>query len=115
MMNIFELTGVKNVVENNTLQQFLENLKQHNKISVHNGQFSIVLVPPSGNMVYKLWTKDSAWEHFVKVCQVNSGLSFLPKFGKKIYQFKNGFIRRSDVSDIINVVTVEKLSPLPPV
>jgi hypothetical protein len=110
-MHLLELTGIKKQMENSTLQQFLNNLKKNNKISIHNGKFSIVLVPPSGSMVYKLWSQDSAYEHYVNICQSNSK-PFLPKVGKKIYSIPNGFIRRSDITSSIKIVTIENLKPI---
>lgn len=108
-MRIDELTKS---LEAKSLQQYLQYLKSKNNLKVHNGKFSIVLEPSSGNYVYKVWSLDTAWDVWTKICMQNQDKPFIPKLGKKIYKFNNLFIRRADSHSTINVVKIEKLTPI---
>lgn len=115
MMNIFELTGYKKATDyqNSTIQQYLVRLQQSHKLEIKNGKFAIVLVPEDKPFVYKLWTKDPAFDYWLDLCKKNQTLYFIPKFIGRIKKIANVFVRRSSAEDYIKVAQMEKLTPLP--
>jgi hypothetical protein len=114
-MKLQELTGYKKATDyqNSTIQQYLARLQQSNKLEIRNGKFAIVLVPEDKPFVYKLWTKDPAFDYWLDLCKKNQNLYFLPKFIGRTKKIANVFVRRSSASDYINVAQMEKLTPLP--
>ena len=65
-----------------------------------------------GDVVYKLWMRDSAYTDFVKYCQKHPNNRFLPRFTSAIKQMPAFFDRHKEAPDIVNYVKMEKLQPI---
>lgn len=109
-MNIFELQGYKSQTSGHTLQTYLEYLIDNHKVKLYNGQFALVIDSPTTDYVYKLWTKDDAFEHWMNVCKSHDNPN-LPKFIGRVKTLPNFFIRREGFNSPIKIVKMEKLKP----
>lgn len=109
-MQVFELQGYKSQTSGHTLQTYLESLIDNHKVKLHNGQFALVIDAPGVDYVYKLWTKDEAFEHWMSVCKKHNNPN-LPKFIGRVKTLPNFFIRRKGFESPIKIVKMEKLKP----
>lgn len=113
-MRIIEsLIGYNSETKQQTLQTYLQSLKDKHKIQIHNGQFAIVLNHPNLNHVYKLWTNDAAFDKWLELCKNNSNNPAFPKFIGRTKTLPNFFIRREEFNLPIKIVKMEKLIPSP--
>lgn len=111
--NIAEkLIGYNSESKNQTLQTYLQSMVDKHKLTVHNGQFAIVLNPPDLNYIYKLWTVDVGFDKWIDVCKANQNNPAIPKIIGRIKTIPNFFIRRSEFTLPIKIVKIEKLKPL---
>lgn len=111
--NIAEkLIGYNSESKNQTLQTYLQSMVDKHKLTVHNGQFAIVLNPPDLNYIYKLWTVDIGFDKWIEVCKSNQNNPAIPKIIGRIKTIPNFFIRRSEFTLPIKIVKIEKLKPL---
>lgn len=107
-----ELTGYRQF-EELTLQQYLQSLVDKHKIKVASGNFSVVLIPPDKDYVYKIWSDDKGFDVWVNYCVANQGkYSFLPKIYGKLRKLPHLFIRGEEFKNtVLKIARIEKLKP----
>ena len=109
-MLLTELTGYKKAQEI-SLAGFLARLIRDKKITLGQGAFSFVVIPANKDYVYKVWTQDDAWEHYLKLVQQHPNEHFIRTKGK-ISKVPLFFKRPKDVDATLRVLRIEKLKEL---
>ena len=105
-----EVMGVKKFA-NMTFDEVLDYVNQHTgpgKFQVlGHGNSAVAL--KKGNVCYKFWFKDDAYEKFVKYCLEHQDNPFLPKFYGGIKTLPAFFLRSKNAPDRISYIKMELL------
>jgi hypothetical protein len=110
-MKLTELASLKKVSED-TIAAFLNKLIKDGKIKVRNGSFAFVVIPTDADFVYKVWTEDDAWEHYLKYVQAHPDNEHLLKILGRVKTIPFTFKRPKDVDAKLKIVKIEKLGEL---
>jgi hypothetical protein len=107
-MILTELHGYKQYLDKD-FYELMNLLKTHADIN-DNGRFSTIVIPRSGEHVYKIWTNDEGYETYYNIAKRLQGNKFVPKLGliRKLPIF---FKRPDTVDGYLKIVKLEKLKP----
>ena len=109
-MILNELHGYKQYLDKD-FYELMDQLKQHAYIN-DEGAYSVVVIPKSGDAVYKIWTNDPGYESYYRIASSMQGNAFVPKMGR-IHRMPIFFKRPDTVDGFMKIVKMERLTPLP--
>lgn len=108
-MILNELHGYKRYLDKD-FYELMDLLKTSADVN-NNGKFSTVIIPRSGEHVYKVWTNDEGYEAYYHVATRLQSNVYVPKLGR-IRKLPIFFKRPDKVDGYLNVVRLEKLTPV---
>lgn len=106
-MILSEIHGYKRYLDKD-FYELMDLLKTSADIN-HDGKFSTVIIPRSGEHVYKVWTNDDGYETYYNVAMRMQGNVYVPKLGR-IRKLPIFFKRPDKVDGYLKIVKLEKLT-----
>lgn len=107
-MLLTELHGYRRYLDKDFYE--LMDLLRDNADIDDNGQFSTVVIPHSGDSVYKIWTNDEGYEAWYYIAKRLQGNVFVPKVSR-IHKLPIFFKRPDKVDGFLKIVKIERLTP----
>lgn len=74
------------------------------------GAFGFVLIPPSGDFVYKCWINDKGYDAFINLIKYHQDNPFFPKILSKLHRIPIFFKRPATIDGYLNVIKIEKFT-----
>jgi hypothetical protein len=108
-MILAEIHGYKRYLDKD-FYELMDLLKASADIN-HDGKFSTVVIPKTGDHVYKVWTNDDGYETYYNIAQRMQGNAFVPKLGR-IRKLPIFFKRPDKVDGYLQIVKLEKLTKI---
>lgn len=110
-MILAELHGYKRYLDKDffELMYGIEKMTNGGATINDHGEFSVVVIPKSGDKVYKVWTNDDGYESYYHVCQRLQGNPFVPKVSR-IHKLPIFFKQPESVDGFLKIVKIERLT-----